>query len=149
MDILNQNVFFIKFQFINIWKNRDTLTPNQQSTANRKLREFFMKLHMMPLDIGKGNQHFYLVNYYKLITEIDNYMKNMPTYNGRKRKDKIASVSGLMFEMKWMGSILDIDEATQRMVDIAETIRKQINVPYVEVFLGAKAIYYANINKPK
>ena len=85
MNIISQNTFFIKYRFVNVWKDQEDMTSSQESRANKNLRDFSHKLHKMPLDIGEGEQqYFWLVDYYKLISEIENPLKNLDLYHGKK-----------------------------------------------------------------
>jgi hypothetical protein len=142
MEIISQKTYFIKFHFG---------YGNNTARANSELRYLFQEnLHMHSLDIGEGDmRYFYCIDYYRLIQEIDNYLFDVKTASGRKRPKKVKLVVGLMFEMKWMGSILAIEEATQRLVDITEGARKRYNLEEATVFLGTEAYYYKDIKKPK
>ena len=112
MQIINQETFFIKFHFG---------YGNNYSKANKELRYLFQEnLHMKALDIGEGDMRcFYFIDYYRMMQDIENPLHDFAGKNGRKRPAKVKLVVGLMFQMKWMGAITAIDEATQRMVDFA------------------------------
>jgi len=145
MEIISQKTFFIKFEFIGV-------SNAKRLRVSKKLRDFFFQgLHNIHLDVGTGG-FFYIMNYYNQIQQMDNYAKDWTNGrhgSGRKKNETIKYTSGIMFEVMWMGSILDIDEATQRIVNISENMRKRNNIPKVEVFLGANATSYKGINEPK
>ena len=142
MEIISQKTFFIKFYFG---------CGNNTSKANKELRYLFQEnLHKHSFDIGEGDMRcFYFIDYYRMMSDIDNFMIDCKTVSGRKRPKKISLVVGLCFEMKWLGSILSIDEATQKMVDIVEEARKRYNLKEATVFLGTEAYKYENIKNPE
>lgn len=148
MEIINQQTFFIKYEFFSM-KEEERMTSSQKSRARRGLIDFFQQLHTSNLDIGTTEQRFFfLIDMYKSFDYIENSLKDCPTVSGRKRRQKVQIIGNIMFQMKWMGSILDIAEATQRIVNIAENMRKRFNIPTVEVFLGDTATSYKGIKEP-
>ena len=124
MEIINQQTFFIRFKFLG-------MTKYEERKANKGLRNDFNRLHRMPMDFADGS--YYLMEYYKWVRTITETEKPM------------TLMTGLMFEVAWMGSVVDIDMAAQRLVDIVKKYQIKYNIPEITINLAAEANEYKNI----
>lgn len=142
--IINQNTFFISVKWAIHKENGKYPSRDTLRYYTRIIRKYFNDLHKKPIsNIRMKNKEGFFYLY-----DLANKTERLESYKGLDDKPHYFIVNhGVIAEFKWMGSILDIEQATKILhLKMRELKRKYSIIGELNIFIAGNDYQYNTID---